>query len=1337
MKSAQLHPYVKDLASALSLGFIDIMNIENKNDIHTDDPEYENLMLLSGLQNYDEFINKTTKVTGYKDVTEIMANGSFKLSLKKNSRHGWWLRNENFKISLSRKIPLKERNKIKNAISSNIVLMTNLSKNTCDLSKIPEFTEFFQKYKPHSIADFTFKSGSNNYEIIEDNDLSSIKVYSHKTQFLIRRFIEELQDNEILLLNFFGIKLDSFSDIIQDEDNILLRTIALSSWYELTNTNTVISLSRNKLRPIQEKTHDLEYLKKLTFLDLKENYKNQILEFLPAEAEKDPKKDFKGNLSKLYDIAKTLASDKDYYLWQGPDEIIKFYGKNLPHLFINKNGRLDLKNIYSFKNNVPGDVSTDKLSLTCSKDEAIIKIPENKTVAVRALDGHCHEFCDFHVSGNNNSHNQYYDFDLNCTVYLDRITMDLSQIMSIKDEKQIAKASEPIQALYYTFMVAKGLVQRGAFIPQFCIGVHDYYFYPDSFKISRWIPAIIFPEIKLLVKKVGSCLRALHLNEFLNHKNYYSYLYVADNLEIGCAFLSMFIHDMLSCMWKENIVHLTKFNHYFISPLFLMIKRADFWITDNNIYDLTRNQIEKRELGFASLPEYFAPLFSLQNFPGQLTPVIKIEEAAENDAYEAKLLFKEFDAQSLSQSESSYITYPELNAYFKGTENAISRDFLICISKLNAIRQTFPFIEDLLTSTEGSYNISAEDLPLFIFETAFKLQNLGFEVLMTKSLSSIVRPKSRLKLNLAKSWNTSQGFFSLIELMKFNWQLSIGDKEITEKDFKKLLSSAGKIINFKNNLVYLTKEDAENLKAQLESKKKQSLSRPLLIAAALSGKYEDEDVIFSTDLKEALQKIMQDSIIEIPQNITASLRPYQERGFNWLMHNLKMGMGSIIADDMGLGKTVQVITALQQLKNDNELNQQKVLIVVPTTLLINWQHELNKFAPELCYKIIYGSNKDLTDGSTDILLTTYSFLVHNQAVFENLPLRVLVIDEAQAIKNHNTQASKALRKIQAKSVIAMTGTPVENHLMEYWSIMDVVNPGLLGSATTFKNDFAIPIEKDRNLDAANLLKTAVSPFVLRRLKTDKNIISDLPDKLSSNQYCYLSPIQSALYQAKLDESLNKLSSDVKSKMINVITTINALKQICDSPAVYDEGNSHNKPEDSGKSVAVLDLLENILDQGKKTIIFTQYLKMGYLLKQYIKDKFAIDADFLTGETTLKERQNMIDSFQNDPDKSILILSLKAGGSGINLTAASVVIHFDLWWNPAVENQATDRAYRIGQNKTVQVYRMLCSGTLEENIDATLSMKKELNELTVKENERWLGELSSDELKQLLSLSGNN
>ena len=1335
MKSKQLHPYVKDLASALSLGIKDIMDIENNINIHTDDPVYEDIMIISGLQNFDKFISTTTKISGYKDVTEIMANGSFKLSLKKNSRQGWWLRNENFKLSLARKIPLKERNKIRNAISNNIVLMTNLSKNNCDLSKIPGFAEFFQEYKPSSIDDFTFKSGSNNYEIIENNDLSSIKIYSHKTLFLIRRFIEELQDNEILLLNFFGIKLDSFSDITQDEDHTLLRTIALSSWHELTNANTIISLSKNKLRPLQEKTHDLEYLKRLTFLDINENYKNQILEFLPDEAEKDPKKDFKVNLSKLYDIAITLANDKDYPLWQGPEEVIKFYGKNLPHLFVNRNGRLDIKNIYSFKNKEPYDVTTDKLSISSSKDEAIIKIPQNKKVAVRALDGHCRDYCDFNVSGDIES--RYYDSELNCFIYLDRITMDLSQMMSIKDEKQIAKASDPVQALYYTFMIAKGLVQRGAFIPQFCLGVHDYYFYPDSFKMSRWIPAIIFPEIKLLVKKVGSCLRALHLNEFLNHKKYYTYLYAADNLEIGCAFLSMFIHDMLSYMWEENISHMTKFNPYFISPLFLTIKRSDSWVLEDDTFYLSRNQIEKRELGFASLSEYFAPLFSLQNFPGQLTPAIQIAEADENDTYEAKLLFKEFDAKSISQSESSYISYSELNSYFKGTEKAVSRDFLICISKLNAIKQSVPFIEDLLTSAQGSYRISAEDLPIFIFETAFKLKTLGFEVLMTKSLSSIVRPKSRLKLNLANSWNTSQGFFSLIELMKFNWQLSIGDNELSERDFKKLLTSAGKIIKLKNNLVYITKEDAQNLKAQLESKKKQSLSRPLLIAAALSGKYENEDVIFSADLKEALQKITHDRAIEVPQNITAALRPYQERGFNWLMHNLKMGMGSIIADDMGLGKTVQVITALQQLKNENELKEQKVLIVVPTTLLINWQHELNKFAPDLSYKIIYGNNKNLTDSTADILLTTYGFLVHNQTVFENLSLRVLVIDEAQAIKNHNTQASKALRKLQAKSVIAMTGTPVENHLMEYWSIMDVVNPGLLGSANSFKNDFAVPIEKDRNLNAANLLKTAVSPFVLRRLKTDKNIISDLPDKLSSNQYCYLSPIQSALYQAKLDESLNKLSGDVKSKMINVITTINALKQICDSPAVYDEGNSHNLPEDSGKSIAVLDLLENILDQGKKTIIFTQYLKMGYLLKQYIKDKFEIEADFLTGETTLKERQNMIDAFQNDPDNPILILSLKAGGSGINLTAASVVIHFDLWWNPAVENQATDRAYRIGQDKTVQVYRMLCSGTLEENIDATLSMKKELNELTVKENERWLGELSSEELKQLLSLSGNS
>ena len=358
-------------------------------------------------------------------------------------------------------------------------------------------------------------------------------------------------------------------------------------------------------------------------------------------------------------------------------------------------------------------------------------------------------------------------------------------------------------------------------------------------------------------------------------------------------------------------------------------------------------------------------------------------------------------------------------------------------------------------------------------------------------------------------------------------------------------------------------------------------------------------------------------------------------------------------------------------------------------------------------------------------------------------MRLLVIDEAQAVKNHLTTLAQSLSLLNAQSVIAMSGTPVENHLSEYWSIFSLVQPGLLGTQKDFKRTFAKPIESDRDPQALDAFKSLTAPFMLRRLKTDKAIISDLPDRLVNDRFATLTVEQAALYQKTLTEMMQRLitleskakEEGIDSKAIRralVLKLITSLKQICNSPSQYLK--TETDVPDSGKGTMLLDLLSQNFEVSSKVLIFTQYREMGKRLQGWIDNCLNEKALFLHGTVSVKERMNMVDRFQNDPTVRVMILSLKAGGTGLNLTAASSVIHYDLWWNPAVESQATDRAYRIGQKRDVLVYRFVTAGTFEEKINEMLATKKELADLTVNVGEKWIGDLSSEELNRVLKLS---
>jgi len=462
------------------------------------------------------------------------------------------------------------------------------------------------------------------------------------------------------------------------------------------------------------------------------------------------------------------------------------------------------------------------------------------------------------------------------------------------------------------------------------------------------------------------------------------------------------------------------------------------------------------------------------------------------------------------------------------------------------------------------------------------------------------------------------------------------------------------------------------------------------------------------------------------------LRPYQQRGFEWLTRNAELGMGSIIADDMGLGKTVQVICLLLYYKNRGTLTKNKALVVVPTTLISNWEREIARFAPSLSVYAYHGSDRNSEFKKFDVIITSYGLIRNSFEVFEKMKWQLLVIDEAQNIKNHSTEQTKAVKKIKAEIRVAMSGTPVENRLSEYWSIFDFANKGYLGSFNSFNEDFAKPIHFNHDVARVKHFRRITAPFLLRRLKTDRSIISDLPDKVENNHYTSLSANQAALYQNMVDQTITQIqeTEGIERRGL-VLKLMMALKQIGNHPFQYLK-QGKKEISLSGKSLLLLELVESIIENEEKVLIFSQFKEMGELLSEFITQSTNERPLFLHGGCSRKQRDEMVDKFQ-DGHNQVFILSLKAGGTGLNLTAANHVIHYDLWWNPAVEAQATDRAFRIGQKKNVQVYRLINKGTIEEKIDNMIQEKRALADLTVATGETWLGNLTNDDLKELVKL----
>jgi superfamily II DNA or RNA helicase len=579
----------------------------------------------------------------------------------------------------------------------------------------------------------------------------------------------------------------------------------------------------------------------------------------------------------------------------------------------------------------------------------------------------------------------------------------------------------------------------------------------------------------------------------------------------------------------------------------------------------------------------------------------------------------------------------------------------------------------------------------------------------------------------------AQPVFRLEALLDFDWQVTVDGEVLTVEEVAALAEAKRPLVRLRGRWVRVNRELLERLRRRRGPR----ITAAEALAAALTGSLvlDGERVEFSAagalaGLVDRLAGVRRAAVAP-PGGLRATLRPYQRRGLSWLTQMCELGLGGCLADDMGLGKTVQVIAVHLHRR---PLAAGPTLVVCPTSLLGNWERELGRFAPEVPVRRYHGGGRHLEELAADeVVLVTYGVVRRDRAVLAEVGWGLVVADEAQHAKNPLSRTARELRAIPAPARVALTGTPVENRLTELWSILDWTTPGLLGPLERFRRSVAVPIERYRDADATERLARVVRPFLLRRRKSDPRIVPELPAKTETDQVVPLTAEQATLYEAVVRETLAKIaSSEGIERRGLVLGLLTALKQICNHPAQYLH-EAAPLPGRSGKLAALDELLEVILDEGEAALVFSQYVEMCRLIEAHLVDR-GVPTLFLHGRVPARRREELVARFQ-DGGAPVFLLSLKAGGVGLNLTRATHVVHYDRWWNPAVEDQATDRAYRIGQDRPVQVHRLVTEGTLEDRIAALLASKRGLAEAVVGAGEAWITELSDAELAELVRLQG--
>jgi SNF2 family DNA or RNA helicase len=669
----------------------------------------------------------------------------------------------------------------------------------------------------------------------------------------------------------------------------------------------------------------------------------------------------------------------------------------------------------------------------------------------------------------------------------------------------------------------------------------------------------------------------------------------------------------------------------------------------------------------------------------------------------------------------------------------------------------------------------------FLADYSQRIVQWGGSVLLPAWWNKLRSQRPKLKASM-RNPEDSVSLFGVDQMMKFDWKLSIGDIDLTEEEFHSITAGQKQLHFVRGEWISLDQTLIEQIRKVVEKSKRRKgiplrelLQRHLANESGFVDVQIDDEaapVEWEVEMAGSLLQWMQQlshtgdvPVIPVPDTFHGSLRGYQAQGLSWLIFLRRFGLGGCLADDMGLGKTIQYIAYLLQVKKEGTSSHVgPSLLICPTSLVGNWEKELRRFAPDLNIYLHYGIDRPRDEEpfiqavqGCDLVVTTYMTALLDIGSITTIHWNSLCLDEAQNIKNAYTKQATAIRRIQAEHRIAMTGTPVENRLSELWSIYEFMNPGYLGSHTQFQKQFSREVERSTTSDAAAQVRRFIKPFMLRRSKSDPLIVPDLPDKIESKVYVPLTKEQAALYDNVLEQLFRGLDGrsgiDRRGAILSALTK---LKQICNHPALFtkETGIAAIASPRSHKTIRLLEMVRELRAEGDRCLIFTQYAEMGFMLQRMLEKEMQEKVLYLHGGSTKVQRDRMVEEFQrgddnrgnpddasinnygtdNDADNGIFVLSLKAGGTGLNLTAANHVFHFDRWWNPAVENQATDRAYRIGQSRHVQVHKFICLGTLEERIDEMIEQKQGLTrQITGNGSEQWVTEMSTDELQDLFAL----
>ena len=750
--------------------------------------------------------------------------------------------------------------------------------------------------------------------------------------------------------------------------------------------------------------------------------------------------------------------------------------------------------------------------------------------------------------------------------------------------------------------------------------------------------------------------------------------------------------------------------------------------------------------------EWQRPIAIAANSPYRLC--LRLEEPPEPSPEDETPIVRQDDwyLRYLLQPHDDQSLLLPAEAVWKNQVNGPHPDFNPAEFLLSSLAQAGsvcpPITDSLKRKRPAGHRLNPEEAHGFLESQAAALQQAGFGVLLPAwwtRQGTRTRPGIRARARTpAMQGGSGMTITSLIDL---DAEMALGGEPISVQELEELADLKVPLVRFRGQWVEINANDIRAAADFWCNRQQVSLREVVQVGLGADQRAQDDNVSLAADdwLRELLENLQQKGRIEridSPRDFAGQLRPYQQLGYSWLAFLRNWGLGACLADDMGLGKTVQTLAALQLDRQQG--NGRPNLLVCPTSVINNWQREAARFTPDLPVLPHHGPNRQggaAFRGQADghhLVITSYGTMNRDRGLLASVPWRAVILDEAQNIKNPASQQARTARGLPADYRIALTGTPVENHVGDLWSIMQFLNPGLLGSQAEFKRNYFQPIQAGRDGAAAARLQKATGPFILRRLKTDRSIIDDLPDKSETKQYCNLTREQATLYQAVLREAETRLeSAEGMQRRGSILDTLTRLKQACNHPRQLLGDNSAITGR-SGKLARLQEILDEVLPAGDRVLLFSQFAEMGAILQQHVQETYGLETPFLHGGVTRKQRDRMVERFQNDPDgPQVFVLSLKAGGSGLNLPRANHVIHYDRWWNPAVENQATDRAFRIGQTRDVHVHKLICAGTLEDRIDLMIEIKRETADQVVgTTSERWLTELSNAELRDVLALSAN-